>query len=267
MAKPNETAYNKIIERIFLNHHKKGAKSFDFDRSEIGIVADAVGVRAPKNLGDVVYTYRYRRQLPESILKTCAKGEEWVIRGVGSAEYRFLRVPVTRIEPHPGLYQIKVPDSTPEIVAQYALTDEQALLARVRYNRLIDLFTGIVTYSLQNHLRTQIDGVQMEIDELYLGVARSGVQYILPVQAKGGKDKLGRIQLEQDIAFCADRFDHLVCRPIAAQFMADGVIAMFELTVSEEQVRIVEERHYKLVSALEIAPKDLEEMRRADRTP
>ena len=266
MARATETAYNKIIERIFFDHHKEGIEAFDFDRAEIEIVADAVGVKAPKNLGDVVYTFRYRRSLPNSILETCEEGEEWVIRGVGAAKYRFLRVPSTRIEPRPGLYQIKVPDATPQIVAQYALTDEQALLAKVRYNRLVDIFTGIVTYSLQNHLRTQVDGVQMEIDELYLGVARSGLQYILPVQAKGGKDKLGRIQLEQDIAFCGARFDHLVCRPIAAQFMADGVIAMFELTVSDEQVRIVEERHYKLVPASEINSRDLDEMRRADRS-
>ena len=54
------------------------------------------------------------------------------------------------------LVQAKVPDATPGIVAQYALSDEQALLARVRYNRLIDIFTGVTCYSLQNHLRTTV---------------------------------------------------------------------------------------------------------------
>jgi len=41
----------------------------------------------------------------------------------------------------------------------YALGDEQALLAKLRYNRLLDIFTGVVCYSLQNHLRTNVPGM------------------------------------------------------------------------------------------------------------
>ena len=32
--------------------------------------------------------------------------------------------------------------ATPGIVAKYAFNDEQALFAKVRYNRLVDVFTG-----------------------------------------------------------------------------------------------------------------------------
>jgi hypothetical protein len=78
------------------------------------------------------------------------------------------------------------------------------------------------------------------------------------VQAKGGKDQLGVVQAEQDIRFCRQRFPSLVCRPISAQFMADGVIAMFELTLQDDQVKIVEERHYKLVPAEQITAVDLD---------
>ena len=46
---------------------------------------------------------------------------------------------------------IKIPDATPGIVQKYALADEQALLAKLRYNRLLDIFTGVTCYSLQNH--------------------------------------------------------------------------------------------------------------------
>lgn len=90
---------------------------------------------------------------------------------------------------------IKVPDATPGIIAKYALNDEQALLAKVRYNRLLDIFTGVTCYSLQNHLRTTVPNMgQIETDELYVGVDKRGVHYVLPVQAKGGKDKLGIVQ-------------------------------------------------------------------------
>src|SRR5438105_5867530 len=125
--------------------------------------------------------------------------------------------------------ETKVPDSTPGIIIMYALGDEQALLAKLRYNRLVDIFTGITCYSLQSHLRTTVPNVgQVETDEIYVGVDRRGAHYVFPVQAKGGNDRLGIVQIEQDFALCAHRFPSLLCRPIAAQFMAIEVIALFE---------------------------------------
>lgn len=77
------------------------------------------------------------------------------------------------------------------MVAKYAFSDEQAVLARVRYNRLIDVFLGIACYSLQNHLRTSVRGMgQVETDELYVGVDKRGVQYVIPVQAKSGTNNI-----------------------------------------------------------------------------
>jgi hypothetical protein len=39
--------------------------------------------------------------------------------------------------------------------------------------------------------------------------------------------------------------------------MRDGVIAMFELTIRRSEVKVVEERHYRLVPSGEIAGEDL----------
>ena len=95
----------------------------------------------------------------------------------------------TLIVPSEILAETKVPDATPGIIGMYALNDEQALLAKLRYNRLIDVFTGVTCYSLQSHLRTTAPGVgQIETDEIYVGIDRRGVHYVIPVQAKGGRD-------------------------------------------------------------------------------
>lgn len=260
--KGKAAAYSQIIGKIFERHYTPGASSLSFTRDEIRSTARKLRLSIPKNLGDVLYSFRYRARLPEEILRTCAPGREWIIRSAGPAAYSFQQVPLMRVEPQRGRYQIKVPDATPEIVEQNSLSDEQALLAKLRYNRLVDTFTGLTTYSLQNHLRTQVDGVQIEIDELYVGVGKSGQQYILPVQAKAGRDRIGRVQLEQDVAFCSRRFQELTCRPIAAQFMDNGAIALFELTLTADRVSIVDERHYRLVAASEITPEDLRVMKR-----
>ncbi len=141
----------------------------------------------------------------------------------------------------------------------YALTDEQALLAKLRYNRLIDIFAGIACYSLQSHLRTTVQGVgQVETDEVYIGVDRRGVHYVLPVQAKGGNDRLSIVQVEQDLAVCASKFPSLVCRPIGAQFMGDDLIALFEFEAGDKGIAIASERHYRLVAPEDLTAADLQ---------
>jgi hypothetical protein len=247
--------YKVIIEKIFFDHWKKDATGFEFERSEIKRNADALKVKIPDNVGDLPYSFRYRISLPQSIVDTQPKGLEWIIEGAGRSRYRFKLVPATRIEPREDLVCIAIPDATPELIRAYALDDEQALLAIVRYNRLIDTFLGLTTYSLQNHLRTTVKGIgQIEIDELYIGLDKHGCHYVIPVQAKGGKDQIGVVQTTQDIRFVEQKFPGMRCRAISAKFMEGEVVALFELTLQGDRIKVVEERHYMLVPADRLDP-------------
>ncbi|MGH9793896.1 MAG: endonuclease [Candidatus Acidiferrales bacterium] len=255
-------SYDQIIERIFHSKHKAGVTQIDFARDEIVLACQRLGVPPPKNLGDLIYSYRHRAILPPSIRETAPKGQAWVIRGTGRAKYRFALITDRPLVPSVNLAATKVPDATPGIVAMYAQDDEQALLARLRYNRLLDIFTGVTCYSLQSHLRTTAPQLgQIEIDELYVGIDKKGVHYVFPVQAKGSKDRLSIIQIEQDIAACRTKFRNLVCRPIGAQFARDDVIALFEFETDGPEVAIASEKHYKLVPHEEVSEADLETYR------
>jgi len=267
LPESQENRYKRLLEHIFFDKkfgaYKEGDKVIEFARGDLERAAKALRIDLPKNLGDVVYAIRYRTALPKKIIEIQPEEMEWVIEGVGRARYKFCLVPINRIVPNPQLRAIKVPDATPEIIAAYALNDEQALLAKVRYNRLIDIFLGVTAYSLQNHMRTTVKSIgQIEIDEVYVALDRQGVQYVIPVQAKGGKDQLSVVQAKQDLACCAEKFPALVCRSVSAQFMDDSKIAMFELAVEDERVVIAEERHYRLVPAVEISPEDLQAYRK-----
>jgi hypothetical protein len=260
--------YAQIIEAIFKRYWRVGKTEFVFERDELAQVCKELKIDQPKNLGDVIYSFRYRRPLPKFVLDTQPKDRGWLILGHGDARYRFRLNKLTHIRPTAGLLVRKIPDATPEIISKYALTDEQALLAKVRYNRLIDVFLGITAYSLQNHLRTKIPNYgQIEIDELYVGVDSRGAQYIVPVQAKGGNDVLGAIQTIQDITFCKteERYEECVPRAVSAQFLTDDSIALFETTFDGDEVSIVCERHYKLTEAGDIVAADLKLYRAAPR--
>lgn len=255
----NNNRYKALIEKVFFDRLEEGAVRVEFDRNDLQEAAKKLGIALPKNLGDIVYSTRYRSPMPESILATQPEGKEWIIEGAGRAKYVFVLVGLNRIIPREDLVTVLIPDATPEIIRAYALDDEQALLAIVRYNRLIDTFLSLTTYSLQNHLRTTVKGIgQIEIDELYFGVDKYGCHYAIPVQAKGGTDHISVVQTKQDISWCAQRYPGMRCKAISAQFMSNERVAMFELIVQNDEARVVEERHYKLVPVVEL---DLEAIR------
>ena len=255
--------YTSIIEKIFHARYTPGLREVDFEREDITNAATELGLAVPKNLGDLIYTFRYRSALPESIQNVATPGDAWIIRPVGTAKYRFALVRNRPLTPNESMTSTKIPDATPGVVAKYALSDEQALLAKVRYNRLIGIFSGVACYSLQNHLRTTVPQLgQAETDELYVGVDKKGSHYVFPVQAKGGTDQLNIVQIEQDMAVCEHKFPSLICRPIAVQFMQDDVIVLFEFEQDAGgELGIASERHYRLVPPGDVTQADLEAYR------
>lgn len=251
--------YAQIIEHIFISKYSDGDITVPFERTEIESTAAKLGISLPKNLGDVIYSFKFRASLPESIQKTATEGRYWVIANKGRARYAFELKTFARIRPDEMLPTIKLLDSTPGIVKRYALNDEQALLTRIRYNRLIDIFTSTTCYSIQNHLRTTVTGLgQVETDEIYVGVDKKGAHYVFPVQVKSGSDEISIVQIEQDIALCQEKFPALECRSIAAQFMTNGVIALFEFGFDDEEGIVkLSERHYRLVLREDFSDEEL----------
>jgi len=103
---------------------------------------------------------------------------------------------------------------------------------------------------------------EVETDEVYVGIDRQGVHYVFPVQAKGGTDKIGVVQIEQDFEVCREKYPQAVGRPIAVQFIDRDTIALFEFALTDEGVKIAVERHYRLVHPDELSEEELKEYRK-----
>lgn len=74
--------YNSIICCIFLERYEQGKTSIVFAREEFLQKAYELGFEPPKNLGDIIYSYKYRKNLPEEITKTAPNGYYWRIRNI-----------------------------------------------------------------------------------------------------------------------------------------------------------------------------------------
>jgi len=194
----NITDYDKIIISLFKKKYRTTEEKGEIYFTKDEIVATAKKLKIElRNPPDIVYTFRTRRALPSAIRKT----GNWILIPKGKGKFAFAktaRAPFVDIQD--GLSHIEILNALPEIVEKYASNDEQGLLSVIRYNRLIDIFTGITCFHLQSHIRTTIAGEgQIEIDELYVGIDKNGKEFILPIEAKSPdqRDKLGWFSIIQ----------------------------------------------------------------------
>ena len=138
----------------------------------------------------------------------------------------------------------------PEIVAANLAQDEQGLLTIVRYNRLLDVFTGLACFHLQSHVRTQVKGHgQVEVDDLYVGVDKNGRGYVLPMEAKDSQEALGIDKAVALTLFAKTKYPKLICRPIAVIRQAHDLFACveFEPATDLAKVSVLDIRRYRLV--------------------
>jgi hypothetical protein len=55
--------YQAIIALIFGARYQPGLMAFEFSRDDIVAAAESMAVALPKNIGDIVYSVRYRTEL------------------------------------------------------------------------------------------------------------------------------------------------------------------------------------------------------------
>lgn len=88
-ARKQPGRYDVIIVEIFQRHYQQKIESFEFIRSEFAEVAAHLGLVLLKKIDDVLYSFRFRRDLPKQISDTAPSGLQWLIELVGHANYRF----------------------------------------------------------------------------------------------------------------------------------------------------------------------------------
>ncbi len=91
--------YNSVITGIFQRYYRPDLDNFEFSRDELSAIANELGVKSAKNLGDILYAFRYRKPLPKAITDTASEGMEWIIESKGKSNYIFRLVKMNRIVP------------------------------------------------------------------------------------------------------------------------------------------------------------------------
>lgn len=96
------------------------------------------------------------------------------------------------------------------------------------------------------------------MDEVYIGVNKRGAQFVFPVEAKGKSEKIGALQIEQNLEMAEEKFSALRRTPIAAQTIDEETVCLMSFAKDETGEIVVEnERHYRLCPPSEISDAEL----------
>jgi len=246
MSTKADNSYKQVIAHVFEQRWETGLTEVPFSKDDVLDAAAALKIRI-KNHGDIIYTFRSRDDLPETI----TRHGNWMIASRGSGLYAFVQVTgSTLVEVPVTLKAFPIPYAVPDIVARHLSRDEQGLLTIARYNRILDVFTGLACFHLQSHVRTQIKGHgQVEIDELYVGVDKDGRGFVLPVEGKEEGESLGIDKAVSLTLFAKAKYPELICRPIAIIREGEHQLSCveFEPATAIDNVKVLEMRRYRLV--------------------
>ena len=239
--------YDQVVIELFNRLHKRSEKKLPFTKGEIERVVADLGFEI-RNIPDIAYTYRTGRSaLPAEILRH----GHWAIDGAGKGKYVFVKLSRPPYFDLPeDMEKVTIPDATPQVVLKYQSGDEQAMLARVRYNRLVDTFVGLTAYQLQGHFRTTVQSLgQVEIDDLYLGVDEDGNWAVLPIEGKVGVERLGVVQVRALSLFAREQFPDLKVRPLGIKLLNDGTLLFVEFNEQTDFDSVAARRYkrYELV--------------------
>ena len=139
-----------------------------------------------------------------------------------------------------------------EVVEGLLRQDEQSLLTLVLYNRLVDIFTGLTCFHIQNHYRSFVTGMgEVELDALYVGVDKTGTLSVIPIEAKSQAESemIGRIQVSQMAKLVRQDFADLRRRILTVKALMDGTIAIAEFDdhTEPDDIGIVSVSRFQLI--------------------
>jgi len=222
------SVYDDVIGEVFKRAKNNpllfGGYYFSKDLVEEVVIEKGHSV---KNIPDIKYTYDARKSFPQSILDE----GHFAIIGAGKGDYNFVELSKPNLISTQDLGISKiytVSDKTPQVVKEIVGNDEQAMLAAIQHNEILNLLFSQKVFHVQNHLRTTISLGQIEIDSVFITENRK----IIPISAKGKNDYLSYTQILNLNRFCSEKYPSYQFCSFGA-FASDSTIYLVEFSTSQ----------------------------------
>lgn len=248
--------YRRFLLWVFQNNPQDpNTGELPFSQADLRRAAAALGEEV-RNFPDATYYLRSRGMLPPEILE--AGYTTIAIRGSGRYA---LVIGQDRVDVPPKTEVVEVRiNAIPEIIRDILRADEQGILSAIRYLDIISLSMGVKAHHLHGHLRTTGSlGQQVEADDVWVAQQAGGSRTILPVEAKGPHERLGRHQMISTIDAVRKKMPGMPVIPLAARLEEIGLLLLVEFGFRLKAGKVTaitprRFRRYRLVPRLPLWP-------------
>lgn len=248
--------YSSIMLWVFRNGTPDPATGdLLFGQADLRKAADELGLEV-RNFPDLTYNLRSRSPLPQEILGAGFT----TIASRGKGRYALVTAE-DKIEVPTGTEVVEVSTAPiPMAIRDILRTDEQSILSAMRYLDLVSEFFGARAYHLQGHLRTSGGfGQQVEADDVWVAVKRNKSRIILPIEAKGPRERIGRHQMMSTIDAVLKKIPGFSVVPLAAQLEESGLLVLIQFGYKTAAGKITEIaptkfKRYRLTPGLPLWP-------------
>jgi len=221
--------YRSVLLWVFQNKPQDPATGeLPFSQADLREAATTLGVEA-RNFPDLTYNLRSRSPLPPEILEAGYTTIASRGRGMYALVMEVNKIDVPADTPVVAVSTDRIPDTIRDILR----ADEQSILSAMRYLDLVSDFVRRKAWHLQGHLRTTGSfGQQVEADDVWVAVAEgaAGLRTVLPIEAKGPYERLGRHQMISTIDAVLKKIPGIPVIPLAAHLEASGLLLVIEFS-------------------------------------
>ncbi|MEP4699615.1 MAG: hypothetical protein ABJZ79_00570, partial [Parasphingorhabdus sp.] len=202
----------------------------------------------PTTLGDISYSYRNRKPLPEVISRTAPDGYEWKMELVGRSAYAFLLRRIMHLEADPDAIVSKALDQTPGALLDLVPTQSGKADLVLRSGDLLAQFLSLDLEHVHSQLRTTLGGNgQIEISALFAECGKDEITTVVPVHIQTEKGSLQANKILRNLSYASIQFPNTPCRAVVVQVLDHNVLALFEIEKEFDELRIVQEHHVRLI--------------------
>jgi hypothetical protein len=249
--------YRRLLLWVFQNNEPDEATGEVLSQADLRQAAAALGEEA-RNFPDLPYNLRSRSPLPSEI----SQAGYTTIASRGRGRYALV-TGEDRVDAPADTQVAEVSTAAiPDVLRDILRADEQSVLSAMRYLDIVSDFVGRRAYHLQGHLRTTGSlGQQVEADDIWVAVPEQpgGERTILPIEAKGPHERLGRHQMISTIDAVRKKMPGVPVVPLAAHLEGSGLLLLVEFSYRLAEGKITDItptrfKRYRLTPKLPLWP-------------
>lgn len=254
LKKSNKEAKAKFfIDYLMKNSFVDSLTPISFERTDILDVCKNEFGEAPKNLGDIVYSLRYRLDYLSNYDYLLEKDYTWTLLSTGIGQYELAPLKKLRLPNLESENVLYVDDQTPAHIHKLRPLNDQSLLMKVIQNGILNEFLQDDLMFLQAHHKVNLNNWgQAEIDGI---LASNNSSHLYLIEVKGYTEVIGWPQMIQLKMYAQQNHPDVLFTPVFIQSHRDWSFSVVQFDYKNSFPKVKKYQRFMFTNMMDMSTK------------